>query len=114
MEYVWTPIIPFNPRNVAKVPNDKGGLYKFYDRFMHCIYAGRASGSKYGHLRHRLQSYYQKDVFRGEDGHPTKRALRADIAFFNWAVISNKKQRRSMEKNLKTDWFGRPLRHNWN
>lgn len=111
MEYVWTPIIPFTPQNVRKVPNNKGGVYKFYDRFMQCIYTGRASGSIYGDLRHRLQSYYQEDDFRE---HKTKKKLRSDISYFNWAVISNKRQRRATEKSLKRDFFGRKLKHNWN
>ena len=100
----------FNRENVNKESN-KGGVYAFYDKNGKRIYAGRASGKvgepwgdnpnggrfRYG-LRHRLQSYYQKDDY---SEHPTKESLRNDIEFYKVKEIANKKLRRATEKQWK-------------
>ena len=52
---------------------------------------------RYG-LRHRLQSYYQKDDY---SEHPTKESLRNDIEFYKVKEIANKKLRRATEKQWK-------------
>tara|TARA_B100000029_G_scaffold81047_3_gene72138 strand:+ start:1127 stop:1492 length:366 start_codon:yes stop_codon:yes gene_type:complete len=104
---------PFNKENVSKLSN-KGGVYVFFNKKKEPIYVGRASG-KYGShydnnpnygryrfgLRHRLQSYYQKDQFHGEAGHPEKKKLRPRIAYFRTREIANKTERRATEKRLK-------------
>ena len=96
----------FNKANVAKLTND-GGIYEFYDEYGRKIYVGRTSGGRnsngqraYG-LKHRVSSYHQKDDFGKVDGHPTKKALRPEIAFFDTTIINNKKERRSIEKRLR-------------
>jgi len=104
---------PFTKENVAKLSNN-GGVYIFYNKKKEPIYVGRASGKygshyhnnpKYGRyrfgLKHRVQSYYQKDQFHGEAGHPEKRVLRKRIAYFKTKEIPNKTNRRATEKRLK-------------
>ena len=100
----------FNRKNVNNESNN-GGVYAFYDKNGKRIYAGRASGKvgepwgdnpnggrfRYG-LRHRLQSYYQKDDY---SEHPTKESLRKDIEFYKVKEIANKQVRRSTEKQWK-------------
>ena len=100
----------FNRKNVSQESN-KGGVYVFYDKNGNRIYAGRASGNvgepwgdnpnggrfRYG-LRHRLQSYHQKDDPRE---HPTKVALRRAIHSYRTQEIANKARRRATEKRLK-------------
>lgn len=101
----------FNKRNVNGESN-AGGVYKFYNKKKQAIYAGRASGNvgskfdkgdadggryRYG-LKHRLQSYHQKDDPRE---HPTKVALRDKIAFYYAKPIRGKAERRATEKRWK-------------
>jgi len=93
----------FNKENVSKVGNG-GGIYTFYDQFGQPIYVGRASGSEYGGLKHRVSSYHQKDCF---EEHPTKRALRKEIDSFSVDYVDDKKQRRALEKRKKQG-----MRHN--
>ena len=64
----------FNRENVAKVKNQAGNYY-FYGSTGNLLYCGFSAV-----LRHRLQSYYQKDDF---SEHPTKRPLRPRIRFFS-------------------------------
>lgn len=64
----------FTKEAVAKVEN-KPGNYYFYGRTGNLLYVGWSSI-----LKHRLQSYYQKDDF---SAHPTKRILRARIMYFS-------------------------------
>lgn len=66
---------PFDKDNVSEVPNEPGN-YMFYDENKKPIYVGRSHI-----LRHRLQSYYEKDDF---DEHPTKEKLRKEIKYFKW------------------------------
>lgn len=75
----------------GKVPN-KPGLYKFYGKGGRMIYVGHARK-----LRHRIQSYNEKDCYRT---HPTKRVLRKKIAFFSYSVMP-KKQAQRIERRLK-------------
>jgi len=100
----------WNKANVRGESN-KGGVYAFYDEEKRRIYAGRASGNvgepwgpnpnggryRYG-LRHRLQSYHQKD---DAAEHPTKVALRREIAYYYTREIANKQNRRATEKRWK-------------
>tara|TARA_Y100000758_G_C15695770_1_gene291321 strand:- start:136 stop:447 length:312 start_codon:yes stop_codon:yes gene_type:complete len=89
---------PFNREHTLKLDN-KPGIYTFYDEFGRPIYIGRTAGNggKYG-LKHRVTSYHQKDSFVE---HPTKKALRPEIAYFSAVVVDDKKTRRAMEKELK-------------
>jgi len=102
-------LIPFTKDNIAQVPNC-GGIYTFYNAWGSPIYVGRTSGAKgeawgnrpseryvYG-LRHRLQSYYQKDDF---SVHKTKHALRREIQYFTYRPINSEMERRYVEKVMK-------------
>ena len=100
----------FTKTNINGETN-RGGVYAFYNEDRERIYAGRASGNmggkwgdnpnggnyRYG-LRHRLQSYKQKD---DPKEHPTKVALRPDIAYYYTKEIRNKTERRATEKRWK-------------
>lgn len=110
----------FTKEELAKLSND-GGVYELYP----CgtcppIYVGRASGGRnsdgkraYG-LKHRLQSYDQKDDFTKPDGHPTKKALRGKITHFDTVIINDKKERRAIEKQLRKLKAGNFYKHNHN
>lgn len=80
-EYVKQGIVPNLP-----------GLYAFFDGYNKMLYVGHAS-----RLRHRLQSYYQKDCF---EAHPTKRTLRSKIQFFAFKV-ENLNKAMALERNVK-------------
>lgn len=73
------------------VPN-KSGLYKFYDKNGKFLYVGHAR-----RLRHRVQSYMQKDC---PCEHPTKVKLRPKIAKFQYKVMPKEKAK-ILEKRLK-------------
>lgn len=75
----------------GKVPN-KPGLYKFYNKKGKLLYVGHAR-----RLRHRVQSYYQKD---DPKEHPTKPALRPKIYSYEYDVTARKKAQ-EREKRLK-------------
>ena len=104
----------FNKENIANEPNT-GGVYRIYNKDRKLIYVGRASGKwgtkfqrdvphsgryRFGQ-RHRLQSYYQKDDFHSDDGHPTKKALRPRIKYYYTQTVVSKPKRRALEKKLK-------------
>lgn len=82
---------PFNPENVALVEN-KSGNYFFYDKARRFIYVGVSTI-----LKHRIQSYYQKDDF---SVHRTKRELRRHIRFFS-VKYRPIREARAVEKRLK-------------
>ena len=101
----------FTKENIAKTPNSKG-LYQFYDKDGKAIYTGVSKGNKgkqwgpkpehhfkYG-VKHRLQSYYQKN---DNKEHPTKPALRKNIHSFAYERHTNDKKMREKEKRLKQD-----------
>jgi excinuclease UvrABC nuclease subunit len=88
-------ILPWERQNVlkGKVPN-KPGIYFFYGPQGQLLYTGHASK-----LRHRVQSYYQKDDF-GE--HKTKPSLRSHIEFFRYDIMprqSAMKKEREVKKH---------------
>ena len=95
---------PFNPdahgkrlrfkrKNLLKgvIPN-KAGLYKFYSKKGELLYIGVAKK-----LRHRVQSYHQKDKF---SEHPTKKALRPEIYKYEFKKLPLAKARK-IEHKLK-------------
>lgn len=94
-----TRTIKFIPDNIrkGKVPNHSG-LYRLLDGHKHVIYTGVAKRGKYAGLRHRLQSYYQDDVY---SVHPTKRNLRGKIKYVKYTVMPIQQARR-YEHILKT------------
>ena len=73
-------ILTWKRDNVMKgaVPNYPG-YYKFYDKHGRLIYVGVAR-----RLRHRVQSYMQKDCPKA---HPTKRTLRPKIAKYSYTRV---------------------------
>jgi len=77
-KYKW------NRENTMKgvVPN-KPGYYKFYDKNGNFLYIGHAS-----RLRHRVQSYRQKDCFIS---HNEKKPLRPKIHSYSYKVMPKKK-----------------------
>lgn len=79
--------------NVLKgsVPN-YSGLYAFFSKNNTFLYVGHSKK-----LRHRIQSYYQKDCFKE---HPTKRQLRNLIGYFSFKVMPYVAAR-ELEKKLK-------------
>ena len=85
--------LKFNRSNTLKsvVPN-KPGLYKLYNSNGEIMYVGVAKK-----LRHRLQSYRQKDCFAT---HPTKSHVRGKIASFYFEKIPIKSARKK-EKRIK-------------
>lgn len=83
----------FNQPNTmkSKVPN-KPGIYRFYDQNGKLLYVGHAKK-----LRHRIQSYRQKDCPKT---HPTKPRLRKKIYNFSYTVMPKDKAKRK-ERNGK-------------
>jgi excinuclease ABC subunit C len=73
------------------IPN-KPGLYKYYGKDGKLIYVGHAR-----RLRHRVQSYMQKDC---PCEHPTKVALRPKIKKVRYTVMPKAKAQ-ALEKRLK-------------
>lgn len=92
----WSKKAKFNKENVATVP-DATGVYLFYNSGGTPIYIGRTIDRDFSGLRHRLQSYYEKDDF-GE--HETKKVLRPHIDSFSWKKTTEP-QAREIEMKLK-------------
>lgn len=90
---------PFTKENVAELEN-RPGIYRYYDKNKKLIYIGRSHV-----IRHRVQSYYQKDDF---NEHPTKEALRKEIAYFN-VEYKSPEEARNHEHKVKNG-----LKHNHN
>jgi excinuclease ABC subunit C len=88
------PIYIFKRENLLKgvVPN-KPGVYKMYNRKKDVIYIGHAS-----RLRHRVQSYWQKDDLIHE--HNEKKRLRPHIEYYSYSVMPRKKAM-ALERKLK-------------
>jgi excinuclease ABC subunit C len=85
--------LKWNRENTLKglVPN-RPGLYKFYDKNGNLIYVGHAKA-----LRHRVQSYRQKDCFIE---HNEKKPLRPKIASYSYKVMPKKKAM-AVERKIK-------------
>ena len=86
-------LIKFIESNLEKedIPN-KSGRYILYNTFRTPIYTGTSKK-----LRHRLQSYRQKDDFKT---HPTKSFLRNKIHTYSYKVMP-KQQAQKREKRQK-------------
>ena len=89
---VWKKL-KFNQKNTlkGKIPN-KPGIYFLFNDKDELLYTGHAS-----RLRHRVQSYNQKDDF---NAHPTKPHLRGKIDEYAYCVMPEKRARR-FEKQFK-------------
>lgn len=84
-------VVKFTKENVAKVKNQPGNYY-FYDCRGTLLYVGWSAI-----LKHRLQSYYQKDDF---SAHPTKKVLRSKIHAFT-VHYRPKKKAQAVEMKMK-------------
>ncbi|MFH0978629.1 MAG: GIY-YIG nuclease family protein [Candidatus Woesearchaeota archaeon] len=67
-----------------RIPN-RSGVYSLYDRHKRRVYVGRSRV-----LRHRLQSYVQKDNLRV---HRTKGKLRRTAKYFSYRKMGPKRAR---------------------
>lgn len=74
-----------------KIPN-KPGIYRFYNRNGTLLYVGHAS-----RLRHRLQSYNERDCY---NTHPTKKQLRNHIHKVVFRVMPRQKAQK-IERRVK-------------
>lgn len=86
----------FNKSNIKKIPK-KSGVYELFSKDGNLLYVGVAKKRKYGNLRHRIESYKEKDSF---SAHPTKKELRPKIEKFSYEVIPIS-QARQIEKTTK-------------
>jgi excinuclease UvrABC nuclease subunit len=75
---MWSHIKPFTKNNIKQIPNVEG-IYMFYDENMDKLYVGVSDQRLYSGLKHRVESYAEKD---DPKEHPTKTELRKKIAFF--------------------------------
>lgn len=90
--------LKWNRENTLKenVPN-KPGMYKLYNKNGVLLYVGHAKK-----LRHRVQSYRQKDCFAE---HPTKPHLRGRIASYHYKTMPVKKAQKKERKIKNTAAF---------
>lgn len=77
---------------LKKMLPDKSGIYTFYDKDRRLLYVGHANN-----LRHRVQSYREKDDF---GVHPTKAPLRPKIAYYAYQAMPVDRAAR-IEKTIK-------------
>lgn len=74
----WSKPLPFTKENISMLP-DSTGVYIFLNQKETPIYVGRTINGDYSGLKHRVQSYAEKDDF---SVHPTKKILRPHIHSF--------------------------------
>ena len=82
-----------NKEEIKEIKN-KPGIYKIFSCDNKLLYIGRSKI-----LKHRLQSYYQKDDFTVNK---TKKKLRKESCKFTFRYMTDKKARK-IEKKLKTN-----------
>jgi len=85
-----------NKTNIGKIKN-KSGIYRIYDNSGSCVYVG---SSKI--LKHRLQSYYQKDDF---SVNKTKKELRPYAKKFTYSYMPITKARKIEKQTKKNTRF---------
>jgi len=90
--------LKFNDKNIADVPKESG-VYEFFSKDGKSLYVGVATKGKYANLRHRIESYKEKDDF---SAHPTKKPLRKEIHDFSYLTVPISQARR-IEKANKSD-----------
>jgi len=86
-------MLRFTRENTLKgrVPNTSG-VYVFYDKNRRLLYVGHANN-----LRHRVQSYREKDDL---NVHPTKALLRPKIQYYAYETMPVDRAER-VEKQIK-------------
>ena len=87
-----------NEKNASTIPR-VSGVYRIFDEKNKGLYMGVSKKGETGNLRHRIQSYYQKDNFNGKAGHPEKKELRKKAKKFDFAKMSIKEAREFEKKN---------------
>ena len=92
----WTPKFKWSQENISTVPK-KSGVYEFYDHNGKLLYVGVSKKDDYGNLRHRIESYHEKDDY---EVHPTKKMLRPKIAEFRYKTVPIR-DAREIEHELK-------------
>lgn len=86
-------MLRFTRENTLKgVTPSTSGVYVFYDKNRRILYVGHANN-----LRHRIQSYREKDDFRV---HPTKAPLRNKISYYAYQTMPIDRAER-LEKQIK-------------
>lgn len=80
----------FISKNIAVVPKESGA-YELYSNDGQLLYVGVATKGKYANLRHRIESYKEKDDFTQ---HPTKKELRPKVKEFSYAIVPISQARR--------------------
>ena len=93
---MWAKMKPFTKPNIKLVPNDEG-IYMFFDKNGNPLYVGVSDKRRYSGIRHRVESYEEKD---DPVEHPTKVELRKRIAKFRWKQEPIQKARKE-EHELK-------------
>jgi len=88
-----------NGENTYEIPR-VSGVYRLYGKNGKKLYIGVAKKGEAGNLRHRIQSYNEKDNFKGEAGHPEKKQLRKKVEKFDFAKMPIKDARK-FEKDKK-------------
>ena len=68
------------------------------------LYVGVAKKRKYGNLRHRIESYKEKDNF---SAHPTKKPLRPEIKKFSYEAIPISQARQIEKTNKENTQFNK-------
>jgi excinuclease UvrABC nuclease subunit len=81
-----------HPNTLKAVVPAKSGVYKLYDHNRRLLYVGHAHN-----LRHRIQSYHEKDDY---SVHPTKATLRPKIAYYAYEAMPVSHAQR-IEKTIK-------------
>lgn len=82
-----------NRENLRDVPNDKPGVYYFYNKDKKLIYIGRAGDNHGFGLRHRISAHYQKDASRPE----WEQSLSRNAYYFFYKPIQSDNAARKIE-----------------
>lgn len=90
-----------NEENTFNIPR-VSGIYRLYDENNKRLYIGVAKKSRVGNLRHRIQSYRQKDNYDHKNGHPEKKELRNKAVKFDFAKMGIEEARK-FESKVKHD-----------
>ena len=88
-----------NEENTFSIPR-VSGVYRLYNENNKRLYVGVAKKGDVGNLRHRIQSYRQKDNYDKKNGHPEKKKLREQVTKFDFAKM-NIKDAREFEAKTK-------------
>ncbi len=95
---MWSKWMKFTPENIKTVPNVEGD-YEYRDKNGNLLYIGVSDKRNYSGLRHRVESYHEKD---DPNVHPTKVKLRKHIDSFRWKAEPID-QARQEEHDVKQD-----------